>query len=74
MRKVDDGEKKKRKKMLFIMATNVVASRLPEHRPTGTSHARANESQKALASSKMTAPLSQTIYELASKLEHTKPE
>ena len=47
MRKVDDGEKKKRKKerkkiMTFIVATNVVASRPPERRPTGTPHARAN--------------------------------
>ena len=49
MRKVDDGEeekkekikkKKKREKiMTFIVATNVVASRPPERRPTGTSHA-----------------------------------
>ena len=48
MRKVDDGEKKKKRKkkkekiMLFLVATNVVASRLPERRPTGTPHARAN--------------------------------
>ena len=49
MRKVDDGEEKekiKRKKrnkiMTFIVATNVVASRPPERRPTGTPHARAN--------------------------------
>ena len=28
--------------MLFIEATNVVASRLPKRRPTGTPHARAN--------------------------------
>ena len=42
MRKVDDGEKKKEKKiMTFIVATNVVASRPPERRPTGTPHARA---------------------------------
>ena len=27
--------------MLFLVATNVVASRPPEHRPTGTPHARA---------------------------------
>ena len=40
LRKVDDGEKKK--KMLFIVATNFVASRLPERRPTGTPTARAN--------------------------------
>ena len=30
---------KKEKITLFIVATNVIASRLPEHRPTGTSHA-----------------------------------
>ena len=46
MRKVDDGEKRKKKRkkektMLFIVATNVVASRSPERRPTGTLHARA---------------------------------
>ena len=29
--------------MTFIVATNVVASRPPEHRPTGTPHARANK-------------------------------
>ena len=28
--------------MLFLVATNVVASRPPERRPTGTPHARAN--------------------------------
>ena len=39
MRKVDDGGKKI---MLFLMATNVVASRLPERQPTGTPHACAN--------------------------------
>ena len=38
MRKVDDGEKKI---MLFILATNVIASRPPERRPTGTPHTRA---------------------------------
>ena len=45
MRKVDDGEKKEKKKekiMTFIVATNVIASRPPERRPTGTPHARAN--------------------------------
>ena len=50
MRKVDDGEEKKEKKekrkkkkkiMTFIVATNVIASRPPERRPTGTPHARA---------------------------------
>ena len=46
MRKVDDGEEKRKEKkekiMTFIVATNVVASRPPERRPTGTPHARAN--------------------------------
>ena len=37
MRKVDDGEEKRKKKrkkkiMMFIVATNVIASRLPERR------------------------------------------
>ena len=50
MRKVDDGEekekrkkkkKKKEKIMTFIVATNVIAIRPPERRPTGTPHARA---------------------------------
>ena len=46
MRKVDDGEKKRKKKkkkkiMTFIVATNVIASRPPERRPTGTPHAHA---------------------------------
>ena len=51
MRKVDDGkrkekrkeEKKKEKIMMFIVATNVVASRPPECRPTETPHARAKK-------------------------------
>ena len=30
------------KRMMFRVATNVVASRPPERRPTGTPHARAN--------------------------------
>ena len=34
-----DGEKEI---TTFIVATNVIASRLPEHRPAGTPHARAN--------------------------------
>ena len=45
MRKVDDGEEKKKEKkkiMTFIVATNVIASRPPERRPTGTPHARAD--------------------------------
>ena len=49
MRKVDDGkrkekrEKRKEKIMTFIVATNVVASRPPERRPTVTPTARANK-------------------------------
>ena len=53
MRKGDDGEEKnggkkqkktveKKKIMAFLVATNVVASRLPERRLTGTPTARAN--------------------------------
>ena len=44
MRKEDDGEKerKERKKMLFIVATKVVASQPTEHRPTGVPTTRAN--------------------------------
>ena len=41
MRRGRDGENGK-KIMMFIVATNVVASRPPERRPTGTPHARAN--------------------------------
>ena len=45
MRKVDDGEKKRKEKkerkkiMTFIVATYVIASRPPGRRPTGTPHA-----------------------------------
>ena len=45
MRKVDDGEKKKRKKekkIWFIVATNIVARLPPECQLTGTPPARAN--------------------------------
>ena len=44
MRKDNDRENGKRewKIMMFLVATNVVASRPPERRPTGTPHARAN--------------------------------
>ena len=39
MRKVDDGEKKREKrKECRLVATNVVASRLPGRQPTGTPH------------------------------------
>ena len=42
MRKVDDGKKKRKKKIKsFLVATNVVASRPTEQRPTETPHARA---------------------------------
>ena len=41
-REEENGMKKKWKIMTFIVATNVVASRPPERRPTGTPHARAN--------------------------------
>ena len=41
MRKVVDGKRKKEKIMVFLVATNVVASGPPERRPTGTPHARA---------------------------------
>ena len=48
MKKGDDGEKKKRdktgKRMMKIVATNVVSSRPPERRPTATPTARANKS------------------------------
>ena len=50
MREVDGGEKK-----IIIVATNVVASQPPEHRPTGTPTSHANtdlavfiDSQKCL--------------------------
>ena len=36
---IDQAEQKK---MIFIVATNIVTSRPPERRPTGTPHARAN--------------------------------
>ena len=46
MRNVDDGKKEKKKIkekiMSFLVATNVVASRPPNRRPTGTPHACAN--------------------------------
>ena len=32
--------------MTFIVATNVIASRPPKRRPTGTPHARANRRQR----------------------------
>ena len=46
MRKVDNGKKErketKRENNVVLVATNFVASRLPERRPTGTPLARAN--------------------------------
>ena len=48
MRKVDDGKKKKRENNVFLVATNVVASRPPQRRPTGTPHAHANRMYKRL--------------------------
>ena len=42
MIKVNHGEEKEKEKiMLFIVATNIVASQLPEYLPTGTPTARA---------------------------------
>ena len=52
MRKVDDGEEKRKRKkkrnkiMTFIVATNVIASRPPERQPTGTPHAHAKISKE----------------------------
>ena len=47
MRKGDNGEKKeKEKKMPFIVATNVVARRPPDRRPTGTPTARAKRGER----------------------------
>ena len=50
MRKGDDGEKKngKKKIMMKIGATNVVASQPPERRPTATPTARANYNEVVL--------------------------
>ena len=36
------GEKRKKNIMTILVAINVIASRPPERRPTGTPHARAN--------------------------------
>ena len=46
MRKGDNGENEKMKKKIktFLVATNVVASRPPERRPTATPTARAKKS------------------------------
>ena len=49
MRKVDNGKKEKENKkkiMSFLVATNVVASRLTERRRTGTPDARAQGCKK----------------------------
>ena len=50
MRKVDDGEQKKEKEkiMLFTVAANVVASRLPECQPIGRHTPLANTILPAL--------------------------
>ena len=53
MRKVDDGKREREKKekiVLFLVATNVVASRPPERRPTGTPHARAKKERNGESS------------------------
>ena len=42
MRKGSDGGEKKEEINDFLVATNVIASRPPERRPTGTPTARAN--------------------------------
>ena len=45
MRKCHDGGEKengKKSGKMFLVATNVITSRPPERRPTGTPHARAN--------------------------------
>ena len=54
MRKGDDGEEKEdgKKIMMKIVATNVVASRPPERRPTATPNARAKSEFSVLFWSK----------------------
>ena len=48
-RKVDDEEKKRKRKItVFIVATNIIASQLTERQLTETPHARANMQQVAL--------------------------
>ena len=47
MRKVNNGEKKE-KRMMFIVATDLVASRPPERQPTGAPHTRAKTGRKTL--------------------------
>ena len=43
MKKVDDGEKRKKQQNNgVIVPTNIVASRPPERQPTGTPHTCAN--------------------------------
>ena len=41
--------------MTFIVATNVIASRLPERRPTGTPHARAKRMSFLVATTSLPA-------------------
>ena len=49
--------------MTFIVATNVIASRLPKRRPTGTPHASANYLQehiKTISNMKATSNIKTT--------------
>ena len=57
MKTIEKKKEKKRKEkiMTFIVATNVVASRPPERRPTGTPHARAKIKKKQLPKISYTA-------------------
>ena len=52
MRKGRDGEKKKKKITAEIVATNAVASRPPERRPTATPTARAKRKIKTTSINK----------------------
>ena len=64
MRKVDDGEERN-KRMLFIVATNVVASQPPERQPTGMLTTCANNQPFF----KNTAKLHMSTYEQAIFIE-----
>ena len=57
MRKGDDGGKKgkKGKIKMFLVATNVVASRPPERRPTATPTARANKHNLSITKAQILA-------------------
>ena len=50
-----DGEKRKKIKT-FLVATNVIASKLPECRPTGTPTARAKKENNKLGQPKIQTP------------------